>query len=184
MKTIDDNCTLFETWAEMERSMERDRYCTDCRYFTGGNLMCELRSDCDENNSLWEPKLDENPPLENPGKPDDLDKSTPRKVNKVDRQLANQCLGGENKTQKLIREVCSELADFLIKKNEAYGNSALEPCRIFAKADALEQINVRIDDKLNRMIQGSGYPGDNDERDLVGYFVLKWVAQKIAALEK
>lgn len=79
----------------------------------------------------------------------------------------------------LIREVCSELADFLIGKNKAYGNSALCPIRVFSKADPLEQINVRIDDKLNRMLQGTQYPGDNDEQDLIGYLILKQVAKKL-----
>lgn len=38
----------------------------------------------------------------------------------------------------------------LLAKNAAYGNSALEPVRIFSKADPTEQIRVRIDDKLSR----------------------------------
>ncbi len=82
-------------------------------------------------------------------------------------------------THRLIRETCSSIADFLIGKNKAYGNSALNPIRVFSKADPLEQINVRIDDKLNRMLQGTQYPGDNDEQDLIGYLILKQVAKKL-----
>lgn len=69
--------------------------------------------------------------------------------------------------------VLEELELTLIEKNKSYGDSALNPCRIFSKADALEQINVRIDDKLNRMMQGTEYPGDNDELDLLGYLLLR-----------
>ena len=34
--------------------------------------------------------------------------------------------------------------------------SALKPCRVFSKASAVEQLLVRIDDKLNRIMQGAG----------------------------
>jgi hypothetical protein len=75
-----------------------------------------------------------------------------------------------------ILEVCIEIAEFLAIKNTAYGNSALQPIRIFSKASTVEQILVRIDDKLNRLINGGGYPGDDDIRDLLGYLVLYYVA--------
>lgn len=76
-------------------------------------------------------------------------------------------------TEAKIRCVCNDLADFLAAKNKAYGDSALNPCHIFAKevsADA--QLRVRIDDKLNRLMKGTIYPGDNDVLDLAGYLVL------------
>lgn len=82
-------------------------------------------------------------------------------------------------TQKYIREVCNELADFLCKKNEAYGDSAIKPIRIRSKASAIEQILVRQDDKLSRMFQGKEYAGDDDMKDLAGYWVLEEVARKI-----
>jgi len=47
-----------------------------------------------------------------------------------------------------IQKTCDEIKEFLLKKNQAYGNSAADPVRIFSKVDSLEQINVRIDDKL------------------------------------
>lgn len=72
-----------------------------------------------------------------------------------------------------ITQACIVVRDFLLEKNESYGNSAADPVRIFSKADPLEQINVRIDDKLSRMIRGGSYPGDNDEQDLLGYLILK-----------
>lgn len=75
--------------------------------------------------------------------------------------------------QRSIKFVCDEIYTLLCDKNAAYGNSAAEPCNIFAKCDAEEQLNVRIDDKLNRMIQGKEYPGDDTELDLIGYLLLK-----------
>jgi hypothetical protein len=91
---------------------------------------------------------------------------------------------GGNEVHRLIQEVCNETATFLIGKNKKYGNSALNPIRIFSKAEPLEQINVRIDDKINRLYQGGEYPGDDDEKDLLGYLVLKEVGRRFHGKEK
>lgn len=71
-----------------------------------------------------------------------------------------------------IEQVCDEIKAILIAKNEAYGNSAAEPVRIFSKADPIEAIRVRIDDKLSRIAKGSEYPGDDTIIDLIGYLIL------------
>ena len=84
-----------------------------------------------------------------------------------------------NETQKAISDVCDELKSFLIAKNNAYGNSALEPLRILSKSDTEEQLNVRIDDKLSRLMRGTAYAGDNDIDDLIGYLILKKVYRKL-----
>jgi hypothetical protein len=76
-----------------------------------------------------------------------------------------------------IYDSCHEIAHMLIKKNIAYGNSALEPVRIFSRADAREQLHVRIDDKLSRIMKGTSYVGDNDIDDLIGYLVLLKIAK-------
>jgi len=78
---------------------------------------------------------------------------------------------------KEILESCIEIAHMLIRKNIAYGNSALDPVRIFSKAGPREQLHVRIDDKLNRLMKGTEYPGDNDIDDLIGYLVLLKIAK-------
>lgn len=78
---------------------------------------------------------------------------------------------------KEIYQSCHEIAHMLIKKNIAYGNSALEPVRIFSKADPREQLHVRIDDKLSRIMRGTSYIGDNDIDDLIGYLVLLKIAK-------
>lgn len=76
-----------------------------------------------------------------------------------------------------IEATCTMVCDFLLEKNAAYGNSAAEPVRIFSKADPLEQIRVRIDDKLSRLMRGGSYQGDNDVLDLLGYLVLMIAVQ-------
>lgn len=79
--------------------------------------------------------------------------------------------------QQAIVAECNALAEMLLAKNRAYGNSALEPVRIFSRADAVEQLLVRIDDKLSRLMRGSA-AGEDVVQDLLGYLVLLRVAQR------
>jgi hypothetical protein len=82
---------------------------------------------------------------------------------------------------KIIRE-CLEVAEMLIKKNVSYGDSALNPMRLFAQSDSVEQLKVRIDDKLNRIKNSQGFAGDNDIDDLVGYLILLRIAMSQVAI--
>lgn len=104
------------------------------------------------------------------------------KYNKIDDDsvqiLNEEGIFPRNEVEDAILNECLEFAAFLIKKNRAYGNSALNPCRIMSKANTIEQLYVRIDDKLNRLMNGSDYPGDNDIQDLIGYLILLQVAKK------
>jgi hypothetical protein len=81
-------------------------------------------------------------------------------------------------TQKQIREVCDEIKAFLIEKNISYGDSALEPIRIFSQADNVEQIFIRIDDKLSRISRGHEFVGDDTIDDLIGYLILLKIARR------
>jgi len=75
-----------------------------------------------------------------------------------------------------IWNTCHGIAQMLIEKNISYGDSALSPIRTFAQSDGIEQIKVRIDDKLNRIKNNQGFAGDNDIDDLIGYLVLLKIA--------
>ena len=76
-----------------------------------------------------------------------------------------------------IWAACHEIAHMLIDKNISYGNSALEPARIFSTADPAEQLRVRIDDKINRIKNNKEFTGDNDIDDLIGYLILYKIAK-------
>lgn len=76
----------------------------------------------------------------------------------------------------LVEEVTSDIASMLIAKNEAYVNSALDPIRTFSKANAREQLLVRIDDKLSRIARGHDFPDEDTIDDLIGYLVLLKIA--------
>ena len=77
-----------------------------------------------------------------------------------------------------VRDILHGMADLLVEKNAAYGNSALDPVRIFSKADTTEQLYVRLDDKINRVKQGHEYPGDDTIRDIIGYCTLILIARE------
>ena len=73
-----------------------------------------------------------------------------------------------------ISAICDDIKELLIHKNRKYGNSALKPCRVFSKSSAVDQLLVRIDDKLNRIMQGAGLLAEDEDvvNDLIGYLVL------------
>lgn len=84
----------------------------------------------------------------------------------------------EQVAEAIARE-CDAVKELLLSKNRKYGNSALDPVRIFSRAQAEEQIKVRIDDKLSRLARGVGIAEDEDtEQDLIGYLILLRVARK------
>ena len=78
--------------------------------------------------------------------------------------------------ERSLDDELAKIREMLVTKNKSYGNSALDPLRIFSKADPVEQLNVRIDDKISRIMQGGEYPGDDTELDLIGYLILKRIA--------
>lgn len=80
-------------------------------------------------------------------------------------------------TQYTIANICDNIKTMLIEKNKSYGDSALDPIRIFSKANSDEQIKIRIDDKLSRISRGSEFYGDNDLDDLIGYLILLKVSK-------
>ena len=82
-------------------------------------------------------------------------------------------------TQLKIGEVCDELRNLLLEKNASYGNSFMSPINVFSKTDAMEQINVRIDDKLKRIASGKEFANEDTELDLIGYLILKRVAKRL-----
>lgn len=81
-------------------------------------------------------------------------------------------------TQADITRICDAMRELLLEKNRKYGDSALEPVRCMSKSSAVEQILVRIDDKLSRISRGAGLVGDDEDviTDLIGYFVLLKIA--------
>lgn len=88
-----------------------------------------------------------------------------------------------NDSQKAIEEECDALKRMLLEKNRAYGDSALRPLRVFSRASSVEQILVRLDDKLSRLARGSA-AGEDVELDLMGYLILLRVARRMEAAKE
>lgn len=83
----------------------------------------------------------------------------------------------KTETQEKISKVCDDVKEMLIEKNRKYGDSALNPIRIFAKSDTVEQLKVRIDDKLNRFKNMQQDDTEDVINDLIGYLILLKVAE-------
>lgn len=77
-----------------------------------------------------------------------------------------------------IKEVTNQLQELLIKKNRAYGNSALEPLNVFSKQNAVDSLCARLDDKLSR-IKNKGLNDKTEDTlfDLAGYLILLIIAK-------
>lgn len=71
----------------------------------------------------------------------------------------------------------AEIRAMLVAKNRAYGDSVLNPIRLFSVASRIEQLNVRIDDKLSRIRRGL-HAGEDVVADLIGYLVMLRIATR------
>lgn len=93
------------------------------------------------------------------------------------------CGDGDGVRQRIIQE-CERLRDLLLRKNRLYGNSIFDPVRVFAKdVNVEDQIRVRLDDKLSRILRGGVSLRDADEAlddvltDIAGYVIL-WLVYR------
>ena len=77
-----------------------------------------------------------------------------------------------------IATTCDDLKELLLEKNRKYGDAALSPLRIFSKVDAVEQIKVRLDDKLSRLANQQNDEDEDVLQDLLGYLILLKIAQR------
>lgn len=71
-----------------------------------------------------------------------------------------------------VVKVTKGVINMLVEKNRKYGDSALNPKRIFSKANDLEQIYVRLDDKLSRIANRQDDEDEDVLDDLLGYLFL------------
>tara|TARA_R100001082_G_scaffold111103_1_gene93372 strand:- start:223 stop:531 length:309 start_codon:yes stop_codon:yes gene_type:complete len=68
----------------------------------------------------------------------------------------------EQTTEQRIVRVFGKCVNMVRKKNKQYGDSVVDPLRIFSNSSPIEQLFVRIDDKLSRLKRGN----DSMERDI------------------
>ena len=87
----------------------------------------------------------------------------------------------QDSVRKEILNQVKEIGTFLIEKNRKYGNSAIQPTRIFSKASDEEQIMVRLDDKLSRLQSGQCDDDEDVILDIIGYLILLRTIRAIKA---
>lgn len=76
-----------------------------------------------------------------------------------------------------LRIVLEDIEQELSEKNRKYGDAALSPANIFSKASSLEQIKVRLDDKLARKVSDQSDEDEDIDRDIIGYLLLLRIAK-------
>lgn len=75
-----------------------------------------------------------------------------------------------------IEAVCKKFADFLKAKNHHYIESTTTPMHIFSKSDSSNTIRVRLDDKINRIINSDTLCKE-DVVSLTGHLILLMIAE-------
>ena len=81
--------------------------------------------------------------------------------------------------EKNLNAILTNVGNLLKSKNEAYGNTSLNPPKIFSKLDSSEAICARIDDKIMR-IKNRGLVSATEDTvtDLIGYLLLLKMSMK------
>ena len=83
-------------------------------------------------------------------------------------------------TQKKISDIMDSMKDLLLYKNQKYGDSAINPKKIFYKGDSTNSILIRLDDKLGRIISNTEEkPRINDTADIIGYCTLLLISMGV-----
>lgn len=82
-------------------------------------------------------------------------------------------------SQKKIVDVCDNMKNLLLYKNQKYGDSALNPNNIFYKGDSANSIKIRLDDKIGR-VRNNDETKVNDVADIVGYCTLLLVSMNVS----
>ena len=80
----------------------------------------------------------------------------------------------------LYNERVEDILNHLLDKNRKYGNSALNPIRIVSSENTVEQLYIRIDDKLNRVINRQNDEDEDLPFDIAGYFILVYIYYQLS----
>ena len=96
--------------------------------------------------------------------------------------LMDDPYGDATPTQRKIREITDAMKDLLLYKNQKYGDSAINPKKIFYKGDSTNSILIRLDDKLGRVISNTEEkPRVNDVCDIIGYCTLLLISMGVTS---
>lgn len=97
-------------------------------------------------------------------------------------RVVNAAVNAINRDQYDIANMGLNVVAMLLEKNAAYGSSVFNPISVFARGmDPLDQIHVRMDDKLARLKMGHEISDESSTdtiRDLAGYCIIELVARE------
>ena len=85
-------------------------------------------------------------------------------------------------TQMKLVDVLDGMKNLLLYKNKKYGDSAINPKKIFYKGDSTNSILIRLDDKIGRVMSNpDDKPRVNDVADIIGYCTLLLVSMNVTS---
>jgi hypothetical protein len=97
-------------------------------------------------------------------------------------QMSQSPWGDLPPTQQKIHEIMGAMKDLLLYKNQKYGDSAINPKKIFYKGDSTNSILIRLDDKIGRIMSNTeDKPRINDVCDIIGYCTLLLISMGVTA---
>ena len=97
-------------------------------------------------------------------------------------QMSKSPWGDLPLTQQKIHEIMGAMRDLLLYKNQKYGDSAINPKKIFYKGDSTNSILIRLDDKIGRVMSNTEEkPRINDVCDIIGYCTLLLISMGVTA---
>ena len=97
-------------------------------------------------------------------------------------QMSKSPWEGLPPTQRKINEIMGAMKDLLLYKNQKYGDSAINPKKIFYKGDSTNSILIRLDDKIGRVMSNTEEkPRVNDVADIIGYCTLLLISMGVTA---
>lgn len=85
-------------------------------------------------------------------------------------------------TQQKLIDVLDGMKNLLLYKNRKYGDSAINPKKIFYKGDSTNSILIRLDDKIGRVMSNpDDKPRVNDVADIIGYCTLLLISMGVTS---
>lgn len=85
-------------------------------------------------------------------------------------------------TQQKLIDVLDGMKSLLLYKNKKYGDSAINPKKVFYKGDSTNSILIRLDDKIGRVMSNpDDKPRVNDVADIIGYCTLLLVSMNVTS---
>ena len=85
-------------------------------------------------------------------------------------------------TQQKIKDILAGMTDLLLYKSRKYGDSVVNPKKIFYKGDSTNSILIRLDDKIGRVTSNTEEkPRVNDVADIIGYCTFLLVSMGVTS---